>query len=155
MLRGSTQSGSGFAFLYIFQGSLHPESILTASPKLLLPSSSQLPDLGTPLSTHHQMQLLRQLLQQQTQQTQVAVAQVLPAWWLLPRHAEHERGAGLCRRQHVRRGPCGGVCERLVCWEEWGGNGHGRISQKWQSPGGKAKLLGLDAGREEQAEEGV
>ncbi|XP_077680670.1 carboxyl-terminal PDZ ligand of neuronal nitric oxide synthase protein isoform X4 [Eretmochelys imbricata] len=57
-------------------GSLHPESILTASPKLLLPSSSQLPDLGTPLSTHHQMQLLRQLLQQQTQQTQVAVAQV-------------------------------------------------------------------------------
>ncbi|XP_043346505.1 carboxyl-terminal PDZ ligand of neuronal nitric oxide synthase protein isoform X2 [Dermochelys coriacea] len=58
------------------KGSLHPESILTASPKLLLPSSSQLPDLGTPLSTHHQMQLLRQLLQQQTQQTQVAVAQV-------------------------------------------------------------------------------
>nr|XP_032646848.1 carboxyl-terminal PDZ ligand of neuronal nitric oxide synthase protein isoform X5 [Chelonoidis abingdonii] len=58
------------------KGSLHPESILTASPKLLLPSSSQLPDLGIPLSTHHQMQLLQQLLQQQIQQTQVAVAQV-------------------------------------------------------------------------------
>uniref|UniRef100_A0A8C0J9A4 Carboxyl-terminal PDZ ligand of neuronal nitric oxide synthase protein n=1 Tax=Chelonoidis abingdonii TaxID=106734 RepID=A0A8C0J9A4_CHEAB len=53
-----------------------PKSILTASPKLLLPSSSQLPDLGIPLSTHHQMQLLQQLLQQQIQQTQVAVAQV-------------------------------------------------------------------------------
>ncbi|XP_065265786.1 carboxyl-terminal PDZ ligand of neuronal nitric oxide synthase protein isoform X5 [Emys orbicularis] len=56
--------------------SLHSETILTKSPKLLLPSSSQLPDLGTPLSAHHQMQLLRQLLQQQTQQTQVAMAQV-------------------------------------------------------------------------------
>ncbi|XP_067388678.1 carboxyl-terminal PDZ ligand of neuronal nitric oxide synthase protein isoform X2 [Emydura macquarii macquarii] len=56
--------------------SLHPENILTASPKLLLPSSAQLPDLGIPLSAHHQLQLLQQLLQQQTQQTQVAVAQV-------------------------------------------------------------------------------
>ncbi|XP_068950749.1 carboxyl-terminal PDZ ligand of neuronal nitric oxide synthase protein isoform X3 [Petaurus breviceps papuanus] len=54
----------------------HQESILTASPKMLLPSSSQLPSVGTPLSTHHQMQLLQQLLQQQQQQTQVAVAQV-------------------------------------------------------------------------------
>lgn len=44
---------------------------------MLLPSSAQLPDLGTPLSAHHQMQLLQQLLQQQQQQTQVAVAQVL------------------------------------------------------------------------------
>nr|XP_047936244.1 carboxyl-terminal PDZ ligand of neuronal nitric oxide synthase protein isoform X2 [Anser cygnoides] len=58
------------------KGCLHPEDILTASPKLLLPSSAQLPDLGTPLSAHHQMQLLQQLLQQQQQQTQVAVAQV-------------------------------------------------------------------------------
>ncbi|XP_019386271.1 PREDICTED: carboxyl-terminal PDZ ligand of neuronal nitric oxide synthase protein isoform X2 [Crocodylus porosus] len=58
------------------KGSLHQESILTASPKMLLPSSAQLPDLGTPLSAHHQMQLLQQLLQQQQQQTQVAVAQV-------------------------------------------------------------------------------
>ncbi|KAM6305440.1 carboxyl-terminal PDZ ligand of neuronal nitric oxide synthase protein isoform 1-T1 [Aegotheles albertisi] len=58
------------------KGCLHPEDILTASPKMLLPSSAQLPDLGTPLSTHHQMQLLQQLLQQQQQQTQVAVAQV-------------------------------------------------------------------------------
>ncbi|XP_068808264.1 carboxyl-terminal PDZ ligand of neuronal nitric oxide synthase protein isoform X2 [Struthio camelus] len=58
------------------KGCLHPESILTASPKMLLPSSAQLPDLGTPLSAHHQMQLLQQLLQQQQQQTQVAVAQV-------------------------------------------------------------------------------
>ncbi|KAM6327517.1 carboxyl-terminal PDZ ligand of neuronal nitric oxide synthase protein isoform 1-T1 [Podargus strigoides] len=58
------------------QGCLHPEDILTASPKMLLPSSAQLPDLGTPLSAHHQMQLLQQLLQQQQQQTQVAVAQV-------------------------------------------------------------------------------
>ncbi|XP_067156836.1 carboxyl-terminal PDZ ligand of neuronal nitric oxide synthase protein isoform X2 [Apteryx mantelli] len=58
------------------KGCLHSESILTASPKMLLPSSAQLPDLGTPLSAHHQMQLLQQLLQQQQQQTQVAVAQV-------------------------------------------------------------------------------
>ncbi|KFR14489.1 Carboxyl-terminal PDZ ligand of neuronal nitric oxide synthase protein, partial [Opisthocomus hoazin] len=60
----------------VLQGCLHPEDILTASPKMLLPSSAQLPDLGTPLSAHHQMQLLQQLLQQQQQQTQVAVAQV-------------------------------------------------------------------------------
>ncbi|XP_021260382.1 carboxyl-terminal PDZ ligand of neuronal nitric oxide synthase protein isoform X2 [Numida meleagris] len=58
------------------KGCLHPENILTASPKMLLPSSTPLPDLGTPLSAHHQMQLLQQLLQQQQQQTQVAVAQV-------------------------------------------------------------------------------
>ncbi|XP_068272975.1 carboxyl-terminal PDZ ligand of neuronal nitric oxide synthase protein isoform X3 [Nyctibius grandis] len=58
------------------KGCLHPEDILTASPKMLLPLSAQLPDLGTPLSAHHQMQLLQQLLQQQQQQTQVAVAQV-------------------------------------------------------------------------------
>lgn len=59
----------------------HPqEPMLTASPRMLLPSSSSKPPgLGTetPLSTHHQMQLLQQLLQQQQQQTQVAVAQVL------------------------------------------------------------------------------
>ncbi|XP_069336385.1 carboxyl-terminal PDZ ligand of neuronal nitric oxide synthase protein isoform X1 [Eulemur rufifrons] len=58
----------------------HPqEPMLTASPRMLLPSSSSKPpglDTGTPLSTHHQMQLLQQLLQQQQQQTQVAVAQV-------------------------------------------------------------------------------
>ncbi|XP_021561613.1 carboxyl-terminal PDZ ligand of neuronal nitric oxide synthase protein-like [Carlito syrichta] len=56
------------------------EPMLTASPRMLLPSSSSKPpglDTGTPLSTHHQMQLLQQLLQQQQQQTQVAVAQVL------------------------------------------------------------------------------
>ncbi|XP_069860500.1 carboxyl-terminal PDZ ligand of neuronal nitric oxide synthase protein isoform X8 [Dipodomys merriami] len=64
------------------EGSSHKESkkpMLTASPRMLLPSSSsKLPGLstGTPLSTHHQMQLLQQLLQQQQQQTQVAVAQV-------------------------------------------------------------------------------
>lgn len=63
----------------VLQSCLHPEDILTASPKMLLPSSAQLPDLGTPLSAHHQMQLLQQLLQQQQQQTQVAVAQVLPS----------------------------------------------------------------------------
>uniref|UniRef100_A0AAY4C8L4 PID domain-containing protein n=1 Tax=Denticeps clupeoides TaxID=299321 RepID=A0AAY4C8L4_9TELE len=50
-------------------------SILLATPKLLLPSSSQLP-AGSPLSVHHQIQLLQQELQQQQQQTQVAVAQV-------------------------------------------------------------------------------
>lgn len=65
--------------IIFLQGCLHPEDILTASPKMLLPSSAQLPDLGTPLSAHHQMQLLQQLLQQQQQQTQVAVAQVLPS----------------------------------------------------------------------------
>ncbi|XP_008847298.2 uncharacterized protein C1orf226 homolog isoform X2 [Nannospalax galili] len=58
----------------------HPqEPMLTASPRMLLPSSSSKPPglgTGTPLSTHHQMQLLQQLLQQQQQQTQVAVAQV-------------------------------------------------------------------------------
>ncbi|XP_071983749.1 carboxyl-terminal PDZ ligand of neuronal nitric oxide synthase protein isoform X2 [Engystomops pustulosus] len=46
-----------------------------ASPKMLLPSDSQLSP-GTPLSVHHQVQLLQQQLQQQQQQTQVAVAQV-------------------------------------------------------------------------------
>ncbi|XP_078263890.1 carboxyl-terminal PDZ ligand of neuronal nitric oxide synthase protein isoform X2 [Rhinoraja longicauda] len=50
-------------------------SILMAVPKMLLPSSGHLP-LGTPLSAHHQLQLLQQQLQQQHQQTQVAVAQV-------------------------------------------------------------------------------
>uniref|UniRef100_A0A8D0GIM6 PID domain-containing protein n=1 Tax=Sphenodon punctatus TaxID=8508 RepID=A0A8D0GIM6_SPHPU len=60
------------------KGSLTQDSILTASPKMLLPSSAQLPDPGTPLSAHHQMQLLQQLLQQQQQQTQVSVAQVTP-----------------------------------------------------------------------------
>ncbi|XP_016140231.1 carboxyl-terminal PDZ ligand of neuronal nitric oxide synthase protein-like, partial [Sinocyclocheilus grahami] len=50
-------------------------NILLASPKLLLPSDSQLP-AGTPLSVHHQLQLLQQQLTQQQQQTQVAVAQV-------------------------------------------------------------------------------
>ncbi|XP_072919632.1 carboxyl-terminal PDZ ligand of neuronal nitric oxide synthase protein isoform X3 [Hemitrygon akajei] len=50
-------------------------SILTASPKMLLPSAGQLPS-GAPLSVHHQIQLLQQQLQQQQQQTQVAVAQV-------------------------------------------------------------------------------
>nr|XP_033715878.1 carboxyl-terminal PDZ ligand of neuronal nitric oxide synthase protein [Tursiops truncatus] len=56
------------------------EPMLTASPRMLLPSSSSKPPglgAGTPLSTQHQMQLLQQLLQQQQQQTQVAVAQVL------------------------------------------------------------------------------
>ncbi|MBN3316138.1 CAPON protein, partial [Atractosteus spatula] len=51
------------------------DSILLATPKMLLPSSSQVP-VGTPLSVHHQIQLLQQQLQQQQQQTQVAVAQV-------------------------------------------------------------------------------
>ncbi|XP_053106638.1 carboxyl-terminal PDZ ligand of neuronal nitric oxide synthase protein isoform X2 [Hemicordylus capensis] len=55
---------------------LHKENILMASPKILLPSSAQLPEAGVPLSAHHQMQFLQQLLQQQQQQTQVAVAQV-------------------------------------------------------------------------------
>ncbi|KAG7457229.1 hypothetical protein MATL_G00244330 [Megalops atlanticus] len=49
--------------------------ILVATPKMLLPSSSQLPT-GAPLSVHHQIQLLQQQLQQQQQQTQVAMAQV-------------------------------------------------------------------------------
>ncbi|XP_049335315.1 carboxyl-terminal PDZ ligand of neuronal nitric oxide synthase protein isoform X2 [Astyanax mexicanus] len=50
-------------------------SILLASPKMLLPSGSQLP-AGTPLSSHHQLQLMQQQLTQQQQQTHVAVAQV-------------------------------------------------------------------------------
>ncbi|PSN30546.1 hypothetical protein C0J52_24009 [Blattella germanica] len=35
-----------------------------------------LPSAGTPLSTHHELQLLREQLEQQSQQTQAAVAQV-------------------------------------------------------------------------------
>ncbi|XP_045837991.1 carboxyl-terminal PDZ ligand of neuronal nitric oxide synthase protein isoform X10 [Meles meles] len=58
----------------------HPaEPMLAASPRMLLPSCSAKPPgvgPGTPLSSHHQLQLLQQLLQQQQQQTQVAVAQV-------------------------------------------------------------------------------
>ncbi|KAK6313939.1 hypothetical protein J4Q44_G00153980 [Coregonus suidteri] len=50
-------------------------SLLLASPRMLLPSSSILPP-STPLSVHHQIQLLQQQLQQQQQQTHVAVAQV-------------------------------------------------------------------------------
>ncbi|XP_046731139.1 carboxyl-terminal PDZ ligand of neuronal nitric oxide synthase protein isoform X2 [Silurus meridionalis] len=50
-------------------------SILLASPKMLLPSCSELA-ANTPLSMHHQLQLLQQQLSQQQQQTQVAVAQV-------------------------------------------------------------------------------
>ncbi|MCJ8729801.1 hypothetical protein PDJAM_G00110660 [Pangasius djambal] len=50
-------------------------SILLASPKMLLPSCSELA-ASTPLSMHHQLQLLQQQLSQQQQQTQVAVAQV-------------------------------------------------------------------------------
>ncbi|XP_066117101.1 carboxyl-terminal PDZ ligand of neuronal nitric oxide synthase protein-like isoform X2 [Saccopteryx bilineata] len=56
---------------------LPQEPVSTASPRMLLPpSSSPAVGTGTPLSSHHQLQLLRQLLQQQQQQTQVAVAQV-------------------------------------------------------------------------------
>ncbi|KAB0359018.1 hypothetical protein FD754_003174 [Muntiacus muntjak] len=72
--------GRGRTGRQIHSASPHPqEPMLTASPRMLLPSSSAKPPglgAGTPLSTHHQMQLLQQLLQQQQQQTQVAVAQV-------------------------------------------------------------------------------
>lgn len=37
---------------------------------------SSLPSAGTPLSAHHELQLLREQLEQQNQQTQAAVAQV-------------------------------------------------------------------------------
>lgn len=39
-------------------------------------SDTPLPAAGTPLSTHHELQLLREQLEQQCQQTQAAVAQV-------------------------------------------------------------------------------
>lgn len=39
-------------------------------------SDTPLPAAGTPLSTHHELQLLREQLEQQSQQTQAAVAQV-------------------------------------------------------------------------------
>ncbi|XP_065213393.1 carboxyl-terminal PDZ ligand of neuronal nitric oxide synthase protein isoform X3 [Planococcus citri] len=39
-------------------------------------SDTPLPAAGTPLSTHHEIQLLREQLEQQSQQTQAAVAQV-------------------------------------------------------------------------------
>ncbi|XP_066479271.1 carboxyl-terminal PDZ ligand of neuronal nitric oxide synthase protein-like isoform X2 [Tiliqua scincoides] len=55
---------------------LHKDNILTASPKMLLSASAQLPEPGVSLSAHHQMQFLQQLLQQQQQQTEVAVAEV-------------------------------------------------------------------------------
>ncbi|XP_034035313.1 carboxyl-terminal PDZ ligand of neuronal nitric oxide synthase protein isoform X2 [Thalassophryne amazonica] len=50
-------------------------SLLLSSPRMLLPASGTLPP-GAPLSVHHQIQLLHQQLQQQQQQTLVAVAQV-------------------------------------------------------------------------------
>lgn len=58
-----------------------PDPMLTSASGTLLPPpplSSQALGVGTgtPLSSQHQVQLLQQLLQQQTQQTQVAVAQV-------------------------------------------------------------------------------
>ena len=46
-----------------------------ASPRMLLPEAGTLSPT-TPLSIHHQIQLLQQQLAQQQQQTQVAVAQV-------------------------------------------------------------------------------
>ncbi|XP_036198977.1 carboxyl-terminal PDZ ligand of neuronal nitric oxide synthase protein-like isoform X5 [Myotis myotis] len=53
------------------------EPVPTASPRMPLPPPcAQAPGAGTPLSSQHQLQLLHQLLQQQQQQTQVAVAQV-------------------------------------------------------------------------------
>ncbi|XP_067012726.2 capon-like protein isoform X2 [Anabrus simplex] len=42
----------------------------------LRPSGDGLPSAGTPLSAHHELQLLREQLEQQAQQTQAAVAQV-------------------------------------------------------------------------------
>lgn len=60
--------------LFVFPVS-QDASIQLASPKLLLPSCSELA-ASTPLSLHHQLQLLQQQLSQQQQQTQVAVAQV-------------------------------------------------------------------------------
>ncbi|XP_059922703.1 carboxyl-terminal PDZ ligand of neuronal nitric oxide synthase protein isoform X2 [Gadus macrocephalus] len=50
-------------------------SLLMASPRMLLPEAGTLSPT-TPLSIHHQIQLLQQQLAQQQQQTQVAVAQV-------------------------------------------------------------------------------
>lgn len=41
-----------------------------------LSSMNCLPSAGTPLSVHHQLQLVQEQLEQQTQQTQVAIAQV-------------------------------------------------------------------------------
>nr|XP_045609746.1 mucin-6-like isoform X1 [Procambarus clarkii] len=41
-----------------------------------LPSGDSLPMAGTPLSVHHELQLLREQLEQQQQQTQAAVSQV-------------------------------------------------------------------------------
>ncbi|XP_013930619.1 PREDICTED: carboxyl-terminal PDZ ligand of neuronal nitric oxide synthase protein [Thamnophis sirtalis] len=55
---------------------VHKDNILMASPKMLLSPSTQLPVPEVPLSAHHQMQFLQQLLQQQQQQTQFTVAQV-------------------------------------------------------------------------------
>lgn len=77
-------------------GAHPPEPVLTASPRTLLPPTSQAPGLGsgTPLASRHQVQLLQQLLQQQTQQTQVAVAQVLPPALRPPPHGLATSPAG-------------------------------------------------------------
>uniref|UniRef100_A0A8C6X313 Carboxyl-terminal PDZ ligand of neuronal nitric oxide synthase protein n=1 Tax=Naja naja TaxID=35670 RepID=A0A8C6X313_NAJNA len=68
--------GKEMSGLLCIKDLVHKENILMASPKILLPSSTQLPEPEVPLSAHHQMQFLQQLLQQQQQQTQFAVAQV-------------------------------------------------------------------------------
>ncbi|XP_070602941.1 carboxyl-terminal PDZ ligand of neuronal nitric oxide synthase protein-like isoform X5 [Erythrolamprus reginae] len=68
--------GKEMSGLLCIKDLVHKENILMASPKMLLPSSTQLPESEVPLSAHHQMQFLQQLLQQQQQQAQFALAQV-------------------------------------------------------------------------------
>ncbi|ELK16352.1 Carboxyl-terminal PDZ ligand of neuronal nitric oxide synthase protein [Pteropus alecto] len=116
-----------------------PEPVLTASPRTLLPPTSQAPGLGsgTPLASGHQVQLLQQLLQQQTQQTQVAVAQVLlcPP---LPRRAFPSGGPGqvqsgaraLCCLCGASAGPALGLA-----WLAW------RLRGVWRAGGRPAHTV--------------
>jgi hypothetical protein len=52
------------------------ETYISPLSEPLKGTGDQVPSAGTPLSAHHEIQLLREQLEQQSQQTQAAVAQV-------------------------------------------------------------------------------
>jgi hypothetical protein len=64
----------GWIALFCSQSGCETYSSPLSDP--LRASGEPLPGAGTPLSTHHELQLLREQLEQQAQQTQAAVAQV-------------------------------------------------------------------------------
>lgn len=67
-------SSVGWMGCFCFQSGCETYSSPLSDP--LRTSGEPLPGAGTPLSTHHELQLLREQLEQQAQQTQAAVAQV-------------------------------------------------------------------------------